>query len=74
VIARKFDSKAAPYRRFQSDPISLVAAEIHLGQWPAASVPASCTAAFKLRAIWQPRKYRFTSMDYKERREPVGDL
>jgi hypothetical protein len=27
--------RAAPYRRIRSDPISLVAAEIHLGKRPA---------------------------------------
>jgi hypothetical protein len=35
----------------RSGPASLVAAEIHLGCKPAASVTAGCTATFKLRAI-----------------------
>jgi hypothetical protein len=63
VIARKFDSKAAPYRKFLSDPISLVAAEIHLGKRPAGVYGGWLTLPYSNRVpVQQFRKYCFDSI------------
>jgi hypothetical protein len=50
----------------KNGPISLVAAEIHLGRGQLASATAGCAATFKLRATAKKIKYRATSKGYKE--------
>jgi hypothetical protein len=60
-IARKFGTKGSAVSEISGDPISLVAAEIHLGRWPAGdyggwpattysnSVPAQQITKFALK-------------------------
>jgi hypothetical protein len=57
-IARKFGSKGSAVSEISGDPISLVAAEIHLGQWPAGDYGGWLTITYSISVpAQQTEKY-----------------